>query len=272
MYPEEYPLTQPIDVHTASAARMYDFLLAGVNNYAVDRAACQELLAIAPSAQRIARTNRDFLQRVVRVLVEDYGIDQFLDHGSGLPTQENVHQIAQRINPQCKVAYIDDDPMVLAHGRTQLHENHNTMVLHADMRSTQHIVEKTEGFIDFRRPVAALFISVLHCLPDSDDDSDPAALIQRVAKELKGGGLMVVCQLVSEDPAVRQGVTDLMRQATKNHWGRVRTPEEVRGYFSGMTTLDPGLVDVVDWRPDIEPPPPHLRPTDWVEWGGVAQL
>ncbi|GAA0488403.1 SAM-dependent methyltransferase [Streptomyces sp. NPDC046215] len=268
------PPTHAIDVTTPSVARMYDWLLGGVENYDSDRTACQDLLRIAPSTQLLARNNRAFLQRVVRVLAEEYGVEQFVDHGSGLPSQDNVHQIAQRINPDCRVVYIDSDPIVLAHGRTTLQENKNTAVIQADMRNTDAIFThaETRRLIDFERPVAALFVSVLHCLEDRDDEHDPVALIKRVAAKLAPGSFMVICQLVSDNARVRDGVTQLMHQCTGGMWGRVREPEEVRAYFDGMEILDPGLVDVVDWRPDTPPPPPAQRATDWIEWGGLARL
>jgi hypothetical protein len=269
----EKPQTHTIDTSRASAARMYDWLLGGTENYAVDRDACVELLRIAPSSQHLARSNRDFLRRVVRVLAAERGITQFLDHGSGLPTQDNVHEVAQRHQKNAKVVYVDNDPMVLAHARTFLDDNENTKVLSYDMRLTDDIKAATEGFLDWGKPIAALFVSVLHCLPDSDDDNDPARLIQKVARQLPAGSYMVICQLVSDDPDVRRGVTDLMAAATNGHWGRVREKHEVRRFFDGLDIEEPpGLVDVIDWQPDSPPPPAHLRPTDWVEWGGLARV
>ncbi|MCB5183046.1 SAM-dependent methyltransferase [Streptomyces antimicrobicus] len=264
--------TRFIDTSQASAARMYDWLLGGTENYEVDRQACSELLKIAPSTQQLARTNRDFLRRVVRDLAAEKGISQFLDHGSGLPTQDNVHEVAQRVRPGAKVVYVDNDPMVLAHARTSLDDNENTMVLGYDMRRTEDIRHATEGFLDWEQPIAALFVSVLHCLPDTDDEDDPAALIKRVAGQLAPGSYMVVCQLVSDDPAVRQGVTQLMEDVTQGHWGRVREKHEVRRFFDPLEIEPEGLMDVIDWKPDSMPPPLHLRPNDWVEWGGVGRV
>ncbi|MDK1349111.1 SAM-dependent methyltransferase [Streptomyces sp. 378] len=269
----EKPQTRLIDTSKASAARMYDWLLGGTENYEVDRDACRELLHIAPSTQQLARTNRDFLRRVVRILAAERGIDQFLDHGSGLPTQDNVHEVAQRVRPGTRVVYVDNDPMVLAHARTSLDDNENTMVLDYDMRRTSDIRRATENFLNWNRPIAALFVSVLHCLPDADDENDPAAVVRALADQLAPGSYMVICQLVSDHPAVRQGVTQLMADATNNHWGRVRETHEVRRYFDSLEIEDPpGLVDVIDWWPDSPPPPAHLRPTDWVEWGGVGRI
>ncbi|MEU3963223.1 SAM-dependent methyltransferase [Streptomyces buecherae] len=269
----EKPQSRFIDTSNASAARMYDWLLGGTENYEVDREACKELLKIAPSTQQLARTNRDFLRRVVRYLAAEKKITQFLDHGSGLPTQDNVHEVAQRVNDRTKVVYVDNDPMVLAHARTSLDDNDNTMVLDYDMRLTSRIRQATEGHLDWEKPIAALFVSVMHCLPDRDDELDPAAVIKNLADELPSGSYVVICQLVSDDPAVREGVTQLMAEATHNNWGRVRETHEVRRYFDALAIESPpGLVDVVDWRPESAPPPAHLRPTDWVEWGGVARV
>ncbi|MGK5640108.1 SAM-dependent methyltransferase [Streptomyces sp. URMC 126] len=266
-----------IDAGTASVARMYDFLLGGVENYWSDRQACAALLDIAPSAREIAHHNRAFLRRVVKTLVRDYGVEQFLDHGSGLPTQDNVHQVAQRLDPGCRVVYVDNDPIVLAHGRTTLDENANTAIVHADIRDTDDIFghPATERLIKPGRRTAALFVSVLHCLPDTDDEYDPAAVIRRTAERLGTlgpGNFMVICQLVSDDPEIRHKVTALMDESTRGNWGRVRRRSEVRAYFDGCRTLEPGLVDVIDWRPDTPPPPAEARPTEWVEWGGVARL
>ncbi|MER7118445.1 SAM-dependent methyltransferase [Streptomyces goshikiensis] len=266
----EKPQTRFIDTSRASAARMYDWLLGGTENYEVDRDACAQLLKIAPSTQQLARSNRDFLRRVVRKLAVEKGIGQFLDHGSGLPTQDNVHEIAQRVRPGARVVYVDNDPMVLAHARTSLDDNENTMVLDYDMQQTQEIRRATDGFLDWNEPIAALFVSVLHCLKD---EPGPAVLIEAITQELPPGSYVVICQLVSDDPGVRDGVTKLMELATDNNWGRVRTTSEVLAYFDLLEIEDPpGLVDVNDWWPDCQPPPAHLRPTDWVEWGGLGRV
>ncbi|MBY8846681.1 SAM-dependent methyltransferase [Streptomyces sp. SP2-10] len=262
--------TAGIDVSTPSVARMYDWLLGGVDNYAADRQGCEELLQIAPSSKILARNNRAFLQRVVRILAQEYGIRQFIDHGSGLPTQDNVHQIAQRIDPQSRVVYVDNDPSVLALGRAALEENDRTVVLNADMRDTDQILghPEVQDLIDFSQPVAALFVSVLHCLPD---DAHPGDLVHRVAERLPAGSFLVICQLVSDRADVRNRVTELMRVATHDTWGRVREEHEVRAFFEGFDILEPGLVNVTDWRPGSDV---VARPQDeeWVEWGGVARL
>lgn len=252
-------LSTEIDANVPTAARMYDFYLGGKDNYAADRAAVGELDKVVPSTRRLALNNRRFLQRVVRVLAEDYGIRQFLDHGSGLPTQDNVHQVAQRVAPDSRVVYVDNDPMVLVHGRALLDQNDQTAVIHADMRATEEIFSHpdTQRLIDFSQPVAVLFNSVFHCIPDSDTDG-PRAVVRRVTERLAPGSFAVMCQLVSEDAEVRKFVTDFMDQATQGHWGRVREPKDVEALFDGMDILEPGLVEVSTWRPDTEVAPRQL--------------
>ncbi|MFF2848773.1 SAM-dependent methyltransferase [Streptomyces sp. NPDC058001] len=265
----DQPLSHSIDLNTPSVARMYDWLLDGIDNYEVDQAACQDLLKIAPSTKALAQNNRAFLRRVVRVLAEDYGIRQFLDHGSGLPTRDNVHEVAQRIDPEARVVYVDNDPIVLAHGRTRLVENDRTAIVQADMRDTATIFEHPDvvRLIRAGEPTAALFVSVMHCL--KDDDVQP--LIERVKARLEPGSLLVICQLVSEHEDVRTRVTALMKDATHDNWGRVREEHEVRGYLDGLDIIEPGLRDVTDWRPDNEVVP-RQRDDDWVEWGGVGRM
>ncbi|NJQ02662.1 SAM-dependent methyltransferase [Streptomyces zingiberis] len=264
------PLPQGIDVNVPSVARMYDFFLGGKDNYAADREASQELLKVAPSTRELALNNRDFLIRAVRKLAEEHGVRQFLDHGSGLPTQNNVHQIAQEVDPSARVVYVDNDPIVLAHGRALLDENDNTAVIQADMRDTHGILGRPEvqRLINFDEPVAALFVSVLHCIPDSDD---PAGLVRRVAERLAPGSFLVICHLVSEDQATRDFVTDFMNRSTQGNWGRVRQQHEVERFFDGLELLEPGLVEVSTWHPDSELTH-RQRTREWIEFGGVARV
>jgi SAM-dependent methyltransferase len=263
------PLPLGIDVAVPSVARMYDYYLGGKDNYAVDREASDELLKVVPSTRELAVNNRRFLRRVVRLLAEEYGIRQFIDHGSGLPTQDNVHQVAQRVDPASRVVYIDNDPIVLAHGRALLEENDGTAVIQADMRDTDAVFShpEVERLIDFGQPVAALFVSVMHCIPDSDD---PAALVRRVAERLAPGSYLVVCQLVSEDKATRDFVTRFMDESTHGNWGRVRQAHEVERFFDGLEILEPGLVEVSTWRPDSDIGPKQTT-QEWIEFGGLAR-
>lgn len=269
MSQEPKPLPDVVDVSIPSVARMYDHYLGGKDNYAVDREACEELDKVVPSTRVLAINNRRFLRRVVRRLAQEHGIRQFIDHGSGLPTQDNVHQVAQAVDPDSRVVYIDNDPIVLAHGRALLEENDNTAVIQADMRDTEGIFNSPEvrRLIDLNEPVAALFVSVLHCIPDEDD---PAALVRRVADRLVPGSFLVVCQLVSEDRATRDYVTEFMRVNTHGQWGRVRQAHELERFLDGLEIMEPGLVEVSTWQPDADLGPRQLT-TEWIEYGGVAR-
>jgi hypothetical protein len=262
----------PIDTKTPSVARMYDYYLGGTDNYAADRVACEQLLDIVPDTRALALNNRAFLRRVVRALAADHGVRQFVDHGSGLPTRDNVHQVAQAVEPTAKVLYIDNDPSVLAYGRTLLdQDDHSTLLLQADLRDSPELLERdvVQGMFDFRQPVAALFVSVLHCLPDDPDRRDPRELLRAVADKLCPGSFLVVCQLVSEDPGIRRDVTTFMKRRTHGNWGKVLPARAVDDLVEGFEVLEPGFVEVTDWRPDAEPR--VVQSNDFIEYGGVVR-
>jgi len=259
-----------IDLTVPSVARMYDYYLGGKDNYQVDREASDALSLAAPGTQALAINNRRFLQRAVRVLATEFGIRQFVDHGSGLPTQDNVHEIAQGVDSDARVAYIDHDPIVLAHGRAILADNDRTTVITADFRDTDAILDHPDvvKLIDLDKPVAALFLSVLHCLPDSDD---PAGLVKRVMDRLPSGSFVVISHLVAADTEIRERLSNFMLTATEGNWGRVRESADVATYFAGLELLDPGLVEVSTWRPDDTPGAATQETTEWIEFGGVAR-
>jgi O-methyltransferase involved in polyketide biosynthesis len=261
--------TYGLDVNKPSVARMYDHLLDGRDNYPADREAVDELLKQVPSMKVLAINNRRFLQRVVYRLAADHGIRQFIDHGSGLPTQDNVHDIAQRVDPGARVVYVDIDPIVLAHGGALLARDERTAVVQADMRDTEGIFghQAVRDLIDFEQPVAALFVSVLHCIPDDDAE----AVIRNVMAKLPAGSFMVICQLVSEDKAVRDYVTDFMAESTGGHWGRVREQADVHRYFEGLEIMPPGLMEVSTWLPDSDLAPKQAT-HEWIEYGGLGRV
>lgn len=259
-----------IDTNQPSVARMYDYLLGGTDNFRADREACRVLLEKAPNTRELALINRAFLRRVVRFLAEA-GIRQFIDHGSGLPTQDNVHQVAQCIAPLARVVYVDNDPLVLAHGRLMLETNANTAVINADMRDTAGILARPEvtRLIKRDEPMAVLFVSVLHCIKDEDD---PWGLVSWFAENLPAGSYLVVCQLASDDPRVREDVTQFMDETTRGMWGRVRSKDEVRRFFDSprMRVVD-AVCEVSQWRPDGQVTP-KMKSLEWEEFGGVAKI
>ncbi|MFF5721396.1 SAM-dependent methyltransferase [Streptomyces buecherae] len=260
-----------VDLSRPSVARMYDYLLGGTDNYQVDRTACEDLLRLAPSTRELALVNRAFLVRAVRYLARQ-GVRRFLDHGSGLPTRPNVHDVAQEIDPHSEVVYIDNDPIVVGHGRMMLAEDPDTTaILDADMRHVDEIFESEEvkRLIRDSRPVAALFVSVLHCIPDDDD---PWALVNRVAELLPPGSYMVISHLASDDLELSESLTRFMRETTDGQWGRVRSLTEVQRLFERLDVLETdGPVEVSSWLPDSDLAP-RQKSTEWIEYGAVARV
>jgi SAM-dependent methyltransferase len=267
MQPDDFP---EIDTRTASVARAYDALLGGTDNYEIDRRAADGLEDLMPGSYTLARNNRRYLERAVRYLAGECGIRQFIDNGSGLPTQSNVHQVAQQAAPGSRVVYVDIDPVVLAHGRVKslLAEDDSTAFIQADVCDTERILSHpdTRRLINFDEPVAVLYFSFLHCIPD---DRDPGGVVGRMLDRLAPGSHLAVSHLSSDDPQVREGVTRFTLDAFGGHWGRVRSPEEVAGFFDGLETVPPGLVSVTAWRPDGKEE--QEASSEWFEYGGVGR-
>lgn len=240
-----------VDPTVPSVARIYDYAIGGKDNFKVDRDAAQAIVAEVPEALLFARENRSFLRRAVRFLAAECGIRQFIDNGSGLPTADNVHQIAQRCEPGARVVYVDNDPVVLAYGRALLADDGNTAVLQADLALPERIIAdaRTRQLIDFTEPTAVLYVSVLHCIPD---EAAPGEAVARMLDAVPSGSYLVLSHIVSEDREAAARFTEFMTSSTT--WGRVRSPQEVAEIFDGLELLEPGLVDVVDWRPDPEEP------------------
>ncbi|GAB2661999.1 SAM-dependent methyltransferase [Saccharopolyspora gloriosae] len=273
------PVPPEVDTSVPSVARIYDYAVGGKDNFRVDREATHAMLDGVPDIVATARANRAFLGRGVRYLAREAGIRQFIDFGSGLPTQLNVHQVAQRENPEGRVVYVDNDPVVLAHGRALLSEDQRTTVIQADMARPGAVLEDpaTRRLIDFDEPVAVLYVSVLHCLPDeARPDRAVAAMLDTVPR----GSHLMMSHLVSDDAGAADFLTRFMTEQTT--WGRVRSEAEVTAYFDGLDVVAPGLVDITRWRPDAEQRPvdspfdheipsrPELEGKIW-EFGGIAR-
>jgi S-adenosyl methyltransferase len=241
----------PFDTSVANQARIYDYLLGGKDNYAADRAAVDAVLKVAPELGFTARANRAFLGRVVRYLTAEAGIRQFLDIGTGIPTAGNTHQVAQAVAPESRVVYVDYDPIVLAHARALLtsHEAGATEYIDADLRDTGTILDQGARLLDFTKPVAVTLLMILHVIPESDD---PYSLVAKVMDALPPGSYLAVSHLGTEllDQEARQGFEDIVRrQAQQQYLGRNR--EQMTRFFAGMDLVDPGLVRVEEWRPDL---------------------
>ncbi|MEO3745711.1 SAM-dependent methyltransferase [Plantactinospora sp. B5E13] len=236
-----------IDIDRPSASRIYDVWLGGSHNFEVDREIARQTESAWPDAVRYARANRAFLSRAVRFLTER-GIDQFLDIGSGIPTANNVHEVARRSNPDARVVYVDIDPVAVAHSRAILAGDDRTAVLQADLRRPGEILDqiRDQALLDLDRPVALLLVALLHFIPDS---ADPHSAIARLAEGVPAGSYLVLSQGAhgaSEESDER--IRELYRRTPTPLTARDRA--ETERFFAGFELVEPGLVNLPDWRPD----------------------
>jgi hypothetical protein len=249
---EEPPVPRGVDMTVPSIARVYDYMIGGKDNFAVDRQVADMALRIAPQAPVTGRANREFLQRVVRHLGRDAGIDQFLDLGSGLPTQGNVHEIAQQVIPDARTVYVDIDPIVLSHSLALLRKDRSTAIVQADVREPETILNHPEvaRLIDFDRPVGLLMIAILHHLNDAED---PRGIAARFVKALPAGSYIAISHFLNPGPAHPElAEQSLASEKLFNEHlgtGRWRTREEVLGFFCGHELIEPGLVPLPQWHP-----------------------
>ena len=238
-----------IDTSTPNVARIYDYLLGGKDNFAADRETAERLIAAIPDVAAIARDNRSFLGRVVRYLAVQAGIRQFLDLGSGLPTQANVHELAQGVVPDVRVVYVDHDPLVASHGRALLASGDRVAVALADLRDPAGVVQHPDvaGLLDWTQPVAVLCTSTLHFVAEEDE---PHKIIAEYREHMAPGSYLVITHGTMEaDPAgERAKATWAYRQASSQL--HVRPLADVRRFFDGFELVEPGLVWITEWRPE----------------------
>jgi hypothetical protein len=241
--------------------------LGGSHNFAVDRQAAEQIVAIMPELPLIMRANRAFLRRAVLLLV-NAGVRQFLDLGSGIPTVGNVHEIAQRAAPGSRVVYVDVDPVAVAHSRAMLADNNDTAAVLADVRDVPLVLAAPEvrRLIDFTRPVGVLMVAALHFVPDRDD---PAGLVARYRDAVASGSYLVVSHAAaSEDEQAPPGADEATAAYSRSVAEfTLRTRAQVAGMFAGFDLIDPGVVYVTRWHPgaaddeaidDQAGPPPRL--------------
>ncbi|MGW2485805.1 SAM-dependent methyltransferase [Streptomyces sp. NPDC001606] len=239
-----------IDTSKPHPARIYDYLLGGKDNYPVDQAAGDELAAAAPEARIGVRANRAFLHRAVRYVVGS-GVRQILDIGTGLPTSPNVHEVAQQTAPDVRVAYVDNDPIVAAHGNALLSRTGATSIVLGDLRDPRSVLDHPDvrKVIDFDRPVALLLVAVLHFLTDADD---PAGVVATLREALPAGSFLVLSHATG-DFADRTAAQAVYTKATASL--NLRPRAGVERFFEGFELVEPGLAQVAFWRPDGTPPP-----------------
>ncbi|MFD5130538.1 SAM-dependent methyltransferase [Streptomyces olindensis] len=249
-------LRRRIDSSKAHPARVYDVFLGGKDHYPADRDAAAAALAANPRGYLDVRHNRDFLRRAVTTLVEQDGIRQFLDIGTGLPTAENVHQIAQRIEPGTRVVYVDNDPVVLAHARALLTSGPEgcTDYIDADLRDPARILEQAAKTLDFDRPVALCLVAILHFV--ADEEAYP--LVRELLDALPAGSRLVLSHLTEDlNP---ENIRAVQRTYTERGFTFVlRSRAEVEKFFTEnrLEIADPGVVPAHRWRPDDAAPVPE---------------
>jgi O-methyltransferase involved in polyketide biosynthesis len=257
-----------LDTTVSHSARIWNYWLGGKDNFAVDREAGDRVAAMLPIIVTQARADRAFLGRAVRYLAGQAGIRQFLDIGTGLPTAENTHQVAQRVTPEARIVYVDNDPLVLSHARALLTSSPEGVCdyIDADLREPDRVLSGAAQTLDFSQPVALLLLGVLHHIPDTGQAQE---IVRQLVAALAPGSFLAVNHSTS-------AVSGAAMEEAVAHWNRVgtptmtlRSPEQIARFFDGLDLLEPGVVPCSQWRPDIGPPDGQPPPVD--EFCGVAR-
>ena len=238
-----------IDVMTPNHARVYDYFLGGKDNFAADRLAAEKITQVAPDTALLARANRGFLTRVVRLMI-DAGIRQFIDLGTGIPTSPSVHEVARAADPSTQVVYVDNDPIVTTHNAALLATNDGVISIAGDVRRPEEVLadQKLRTVIDFDKPVGLLCVAVLHLVSDAED---PAGIMARFHEQLASGSHLAICQFAAEShPAGIKQFAEIYANAPIKVTFRPR--DQIRHFFNGLDILPPGVVEVEHWRPDMQ--------------------
>ncbi len=254
-----------IDTSKAHQARIYDYWLGGKDNFAIDREAAQQALAAYPGLRRGVLAQRAFLARAVEYLAGPAGIRQFLDIGTGIPTANNTHEVAQSVTPEARIVYVDNDPMVLAHARALLTSAPlgATSYLDADLRDTETILSAAADLLDFRQPVALLLVGILQLIPDEDN---PHEIVARLVEAIPSGSWLAVFHPASD--ILPDQIGEAARRVSARSASRttLRSRAEVERFFDGLDLMEPGLVQVHRWQPG------SAVPDDGEEVAGYAGL
>ena len=259
---------RPTQINTTvpHSARIWNYLLGGKDNYLVDRQAGDLIRGTFPGMVDIARHSRQMLVRAVRFLAGDAGIRQYLDIGTGLPTVDNTHEVAQRVAPDARIVYVDNDPLVLVHAQALLRSTPGgaTDYVEADVRDPELILRAAEKTLDFGRPTALMLMGILGLVDDYDQ---ARSIVNRLMDALPSGSYLALYDGTDTDPAY-------VAALTRHNAGKgvvpytARSPELIAGYFDGLTLLEPGVVSVPSWRPD---PNPWGAAQEVACWGGIAR-
>ena len=245
----------PVDRHVPHAARIYDYMVGGVDHFEVDRQAAHAANENLPGGFEGARTqvlaNRKFLGRVVHYLAAEAGARQFLDIGTGVPGADNVHAVAHRSAPDARVVYVDNDPTVLAHARELLAADGTTTYVDGDLRHPAKILREARQHLDFDQPIAVVLNAVLHFLPDTDGAYD---VVEQLRSAVPSGSYLAISHLTGDVPQFAESiraVVDYFNRTTNESWV-LRSRDQVGRFFDGLDLVEPGIVPIADWRPDAD--------------------
>jgi S-adenosyl methyltransferase len=256
-----------IDTGYAHSARIYNYWLGGKDNFAADREAAEQAIAVNPGIITDVRANRAFLTRVVHYLAAECGVRQFLDIGTGLPTASNTHEVALAADPTARVVYADNDPIVLAHARALLTSTPEgaTDYLDADLRDTEGILRAAAQTLDFGQPIALMLLIILHMIPDADD---PYGIVGTLVRALPSGSYLVLAHPASDIRAAKMAeMTRRVNQRMSGPPATMRDRAAITRFFDGLDLLEPGVVQPQQWRPE----PGALSPAQVTAWCGVAR-
>jgi SAM-dependent methyltransferase len=254
-----------VDTKRANVARVYDYLVGGTHNFLADQDVGRAIIAVEPNARAIFQANRAFLGRAVRFLAAA-GIRQFVDIGSGIPTEGNVHEVAQRAAPDARVVYADIDPIAIAHSKAILTGNPGATVIEGDLRDPRAVLDRVAGtgLIDLTKPVALLLIAVVHFI---HDDEDPWRIVGVLKDALAPGSYLAITHGTEDGkPNVAHAAEKLYQRAVTADL-RMRPREDILRLFDGLELIEPGLVTSPHWRPDS---PADLPEDPGKFWGGLA--
>ncbi|GGO50599.1 hypothetical protein GCM10012287_30690 [Streptomyces daqingensis] len=249
--PEDPRLAEKLKTDKPHSARVWNYLLGGRDNYSADRMAGDMILDTFPGIARIARLQRYFLARAVRYLAGEAGIRQFLDVGTGLPTVDNTHEVAQRVAPECRVVYVDNDPLVLVHANALLTSSSEGSCdyIDADVRDPESILEGAARTLDFSRPIALTLLGTMGQLPDSDD---PWAIVARLMDRLPPGSHLALSDGTDTNKALNEAIAAYNDNSASEY--HLRGHERIVRFFDGLELLEPGVVPTTDWRPELAEP------------------
>lgn len=236
-----------IDMGRPSTARMYDYVLGGGHNLEADRVLVDKMLATMPEVRRFAIMNRSFLRRAVLYMM-DHGIRQFLDLGSGIPTVGNVHEIAQKVDPECRVVYVDIEPVAVAHSMLILEDNDRAVMVHADITEPDMVLHapETERILDLTKPVGILAVTIGHHV---GPERDPVGVFRRYRDAVVPGSYLAITHTSSDFPSAHNDeANEMVRRSQINIFPRSR--EEIMRFLEGYELVEPGLVSTSQWHPD----------------------